>query len=218
MVLQYEQIKKQNAKGKKGGAPKEKEETKAKDSGPPIDAAQEDNGLDQEVAELKADTVQEEAEGRTEAVEDLPEGDRVPKADQKEKHARKPSVSVESRMRSESFRRASLTKSPLSPVANGPKSPTLPALNADGESMTEIYRKQASRVDELEKENRRLAKEAREAESRWRALESELEEIRESTSGNADIRSKASRVDALEEELSKLVSCINPVLKCSLSC
>lgn len=71
--------------------------------------------------------------------------------------------------------------------------------------MTEIYRKQAARVDELEKENRRLAKEARESEGRWRALESELDELRESSGSNAEVQSKANRVDSLEEELSKLV-------------
>ena len=204
-MLQYEQIKKQNAKSKKGGAVKKKEEAKVKDSANPADFAPDEDGIEQEATETTADTSRDEPEGQLESVEDLLEGDIAPRTDQKEKHARKPSVSVESRMRSESFRRSSVTKSPLSPAANGPKSPTLPALNPDGESMTEIYRKQALRVDELEKENRKLAKEAREAEGRWRALESELEDIRESSSGNADLRSKAIKVDALEEELSKLV-------------
>ena len=135
---------------------------------------------------------------------DHEDGDQV--GEETEKHTRQPSLSLESRIRSQSFRQATPIMSPSSPSATDPKSPNIPALNADGESMTEIYRKQAARVEELEKDNRRLAKEAKEGANRWRALETEVEELRESRSGDVDLRNKADKVGALEQEVAKLVS------------
>ena len=74
--------------------------------------------------------------------------------------------------------------------------------------MTDIYRKQAARLDELEKENRRLAKEASEAEGRWKGMEAELEELREASPEVAELRSRAQKADVMDEEISKLVGVI----------
>ena len=89
---------------------------------------------------------------------------------------RQPSMSLQSKMRSSSFRRMSVSQGPLSP--NGARSPELPVLSPDGDSVNSIYRKQAARLDELEKENKRLAKEAKENENKWKQTEEELEELR----------------------------------------
>ena len=76
--------------------------------------------------------------------------------------------------------------------------------------MTDIYRKQATRLDELEKENRRLAKEASEAEGRWKSLEAELEEMRESSLEVSELKSRAQKADAKDEEIINLVRKVYP--------
>ena len=71
--------------------------------------------------------------------------------------------------------------------------------------MTEIYRKQAARLDELERENKRLGKEVREADGRWKKTEEELEELREARSELAELKARAEKADAKNEEIEKLV-------------
>ena len=78
-------------------------------------------------------------------------------------------------------------------------------LSPDGDSVTEIYRKQAARLDELERENRRLVKDLSEAEGRWRSTEEELEELREASGEVAELKARAEKVDAKNEEIDKLV-------------
>ena len=121
-------------------------------------------------------------------------------------HNRQPSLSIQSKMRSSSFRRQSLSQGPLSPTANGSKSPDLPALTSEGDSINSIYRKQAARVDELERENRRLATEAQENEKRWRKMEDQLEELRETSGDVAQLKARAEKADAQIEEFNKVVS------------
>ena len=121
-------------------------------------------------------------------------------------HNRQASLSIQSRMRSSSFRRQSLSQGPLSPTANGSKSPDLPTLTPEGDSINSIYRKQAARVDELERENRRLAKEAQENEKRWRKTEDQLEELREASGDVAQLKARAGEADARIEEFNKVVS------------
>jgi hypothetical protein len=72
------------------------------------------------------------------------------------------SLSRQSKLRSSSFRQ-------------GPLSPTLP----EGETAADIYRKQVARIDDLEKENKRLAKEASDAERRYKKAEEELADLQE---------------------------------------
>jgi len=108
-------------------------------------------------------------------------------------------------MRSSSFRRTSIPSTPLSPTTNGSKPPNLPALNPDGDAVTEIYRKQAFRLDELERENKKLLKEVETAENRWQKTEEELEELRENSGQVAELKSRAEKADAKTEEVNKLV-------------
>ena len=131
---------------------------------------------------------------------DAPETPAQPSA-----HNRQPSLSIQSKMRSSSFRRQSLSQGPLSPAANGSKSPDLPALTPDGDTVNSIYRKQAARLDELEKENRRLAKEAQENEKRWRKTEYQLDELREASGDVAQLKARAEMADAQSEEFNKVV-------------
>ena len=125
-------------------------------------------------------------------------------------HNRQPSLSLQSKLRSSSFRRTSVSHGPLSPTTNGAKSPTLGISSPDGDTITDIYRKQAARLDELEKENRRLAKEASEAEGRWKSMEAELEELRESSPEVAELRSRAQKAAAKDEEINSLVCKVYP--------
>ncbi|MCJ1286848.1 hypothetical protein MMC26_006194 [Xylographa opegraphella] len=127
-----------------------------------------------------------------------------PETSSKPSHHRQPSLSLQSRMRSSSFRRTSIPQTPLSPTTNGSKQLGLPALSPDGDAVTEIYRKQAFRLDELEKENRKLLKEVEAAESRWRETEEELEELRENSGQVAALKDRAEKADAKTDEVNKL--------------
>ncbi|PBP20561.1 hypothetical protein BUE80_DR008687 [Diplocarpon rosae] len=81
---------------------------------------------------------------------------------------RQASLSIQSKMRSSSFRQSS----------GGPLSPGH-GFSPDGDTAPDIYRKQAARIEELEKENKRLAKEASDGERRLKKAEEELEDLRE---------------------------------------
>lgn len=96
-------------------------------------------------------------------------------ASNKSRHpGRQASVSIQSKLRSTSFRDA----------APGPTSPSVGTLQ---------------RVEDLERENRRLAQEAAEHESRWRNMEEELEELREDNVSN-----QGNEMDKLKTEIETL--------------
>jgi hypothetical protein len=107
-------------------------------------------------------------------------------------HGQQPSPSVKSKMRSSSFRASG---SPLSPGHS---------FSPDGDTAPDIYRKQAIRIEELEKENKRLAKEASDGEKRWKKAEEELEDIREAEGEST--KGKDTAPGASLAELEKLVS------------
>lgn len=86
------------------------------------------------------------------------------------------SISQQSKMRSSSFRSSS---GPLSPSHEFPP---------EENTAPDIYRKQAIRIEELEKENKRLAKEASDGERRWNKAEEDLADLREA---EGDLSSKA---------------------------
>ncbi|KAL8714483.1 MAG: hypothetical protein Q9225_006569 [Loekoesia sp. 1 TL-2023] len=193
----FEQLKKQKEKSKKSGDPKKKEDSsaakeepaEAPSTEPPAAASETSNADSQEAQRPAAD---EETEDSVKPSDISP----------KPLHNRQPSLSLQSRMRSTSFRRTSGTQLPTSPTINGSKSPIL---NPE-EDVTEIYRKQAARLDELEKDNKRLIKESRDAEARYTKAEEELEELREASSEIPSLKSKLSQSASLSEEVSKLKS------------
>ena len=153
------------------------------------------DGAEDEQASIESE--QKENTGEEKPPEDEPRDSTKPP------HNRQPSLSLQSKLRSSSFRRTSISQGPLSP--NGTKSPEIPVLTPDGDSVNSIYRKQAARLDELEKENRRLAKDLQESEKRWRHTEEELEELREGSGEVAELKSRAQKADAQVEEYQKLV-------------
>ncbi|RYP64966.1 hypothetical protein DL771_008535 [Monosporascus sp. 5C6A] len=102
-----------------------------------------------------------------------------------------PSLSQQSKLRSSSFRQ-------------GTVSPTGFALNSEGETAPEIYRKQVARIEDLEKENKRLAKEAADAEKQWRKAEEELAELREADVDGKKDNGSDSEVERLKSELAAL--------------
>ena len=142
---------------------------------------------------------------REESIKDPPSPQKDAEPSQRPLHGRQPSLSIQSKMRSSSFRQNSISQNPASPTLNASKAANLPPLSPDVDSVTEIYRKQAARLEELEKENKRLAKEARDAEGRWRKTEEELEELREASGQVAELKSRAATADAKVEEVNKLV-------------
>ncbi|KAH7325797.1 hypothetical protein B0I35DRAFT_457191 [Stachybotrys elegans] len=81
-----------------------------------------------------------------------------------------PSLAAQSKMRSTSFRAGIASGSAIVPP--GPFSP-------EGDTAPDIYRKHVAKIEELEKENKRLAKESADAEKRWKKAEEELADLRE---------------------------------------
>ena len=109
-------------------------------------------------------------------------------------------------MRSTSFRQS-----------NGPLLSPTAVLSPHGEDddtsgPDSIYRKQATRIEDLERENRRLMKEAETGEERWRRLEAELEEVRErnaeksSRKGSGAVGDSHEELDQLRSEIALLRS------------
>ncbi|KAI0452132.1 hypothetical protein F5B21DRAFT_484703 [Xylaria acuta] len=103
------------------------------------------------------------------------------------------SLSQQSKLRSSSFRQ-------------GPLSPTL---TPEGETAADIYRKQVARIEDLEKENKRLAKEASDAERRYKRAEEELADLQEADQDGSDhsqIEKLKAEIAALQRQNSQLQS------------
>ncbi|KAK5072881.1 hypothetical protein LTR64_000709 [Lithohypha guttulata] len=113
---------------------------------------------------------------------------------------RQPSVSMQSKMRSASFRQGA---APTSPAAD--------------EDFPDIYRKQMARIEELERENKRLAQEAEESRARWHRKEEELEELREKATeqkggdkDNEEVQKLRSEIDTLRRNSRHSISVPKP--------
>ncbi len=179
LELQVEQMKKQ--KQKKAGVKKEEKDPALEFSKGEATLEAQNESPAQDVDGTK------EEEGDDSKVPDETVSDLNPAS-----HQRQPSLSLQSKMRSSSFRAAS----------GGPLSPNYAPFSPDGDTAPDIYRKQALRIEELEKETKRLAKEASDGERRWRKAEEELEELREAED---DTTSKQDTSPKLSGELEKLV-------------
>ncbi|KAI1142585.1 hypothetical protein F5Y05DRAFT_371570 [Hypoxylon sp. FL0543] len=105
------------------------------------------------------------------------------------------SLPQQSKLRSSSFRA-------------GTVSPTGFPLSPEGETAPDIYRKQVARIEDLEKENKRLAKEASDAEKRWQKAEEELSDLREADRDGSDsqVEKLKSEIAALQRQNSQLQS------------
>ncbi|KAJ5280576.1 hypothetical protein N7478_005948 [Penicillium angulare] len=127
-------------------------------------------------------------------------------------HGRQPSLSIQSKMRSSSFRKTSVSQGSHSP-SPALKSPpgSLPPLTGDGDSVHEVFRKQSTRIEELEKENKWFEKELGDATTRWRKTEDQLEDLREANVDGAELREKlkeaeekVASIETLKEEIASL--------------
>lgn len=151
-------------------------------------------------AAAEASIAQEETTVEDEKKEEIPlevseskdEEEKVAELNSASRHGRSPSLSVQSKMRSSSFRQAS-----------GPLSPEI-AFSPNGDTAPDIYRKQALRIEDLEKENKKLSKEAVDAEKRWKKAEEELEDLREAEGESA--KGEKGTENGTSEEVEKLVS------------
>ncbi|KAL1592772.1 hypothetical protein SLS60_011188 [Paraconiothyrium brasiliense] len=182
----YEALKKKNAKKAGGGAAKKKDD-KAEAS----TAAETPDEKVEEPAAAEAAKAPE-ATSTSPGPADVEDDEPTELASTTPSHGRKPSMAVESRQRSASFYRA----------AGGPTSPT--ATTPGGGVSSDIYREQAQRIDELEKENKRLATEVEQGEARWKKGEEELEELREGRGEAALAAEKAKEAEKLKSEVESL--------------
>ncbi|EEP75392.1 predicted protein [Uncinocarpus reesii 1704] len=124
----------------------------------------------------------------------------------KSRHGRQPSLSIQSKMRSSSFRNSSISQAGLTPTGSGVKSPSLPPLSPDGNTAPELFRKQAMRLEELEKENKRLERDLETADARWKKSEEQLEDLREANSDTVELREKLVAAEKKAEEVEKLTA------------
>ncbi|KAF1833428.1 hypothetical protein BDW02DRAFT_640108 [Decorospora gaudefroyi] len=176
----YEQLKKQKAK-KAGGGKKKEDKAEAEAS---TEAATTEDKPEEVTPEPVEATSVSPAPGPAEDDDEPTE-----LAVAKPSHGRKPSVAVESRQRSESFYRSGAAGGPLSPGAG---------------VTSEVYREQAQKIEELDRENKRLASEIEENQSRWKKGEEELEELREGRGDVALAVEKGKEADKLKAEVESL--------------
>ncbi|KAK2753498.1 hypothetical protein FQN54_007888 [Arachnomyces sp. PD_36] len=209
------QKKKQKAKSKKseGAAGSSKAAATAEEpaeEGKPEEEKKEEG--DDSAEKQKGDVAEEPAESAAEpasepAVEASPESEVPPETATGTTHGRQPSLSVQSKMRSSSFRRSSISQSGNSQAAASHiKSPPLPPLTPDGETMPELFRKQAARLEELEKENKRLEKDMQDVEGRWKKSTEELDDLREANGEVVELKDRMERAEKKAAEVEKLKS------------
>lgn len=118
---------------------------------------------------------------------------------------RQPSLSLQSRMRSESFKRSlTSTHAGADSSAKSPnlKSPPLPTTGEEGDAVQDIYKRQKERIHALEEENKKLLSVRQEKE----ALEDEIQELREKQGETANL----DKNEASGEEVDKLVCRCTP--------
>ncbi|ELQ35170.1 hypothetical protein OOU_Y34scaffold00725g28 [Pyricularia oryzae Y34] len=110
------------------------------------------------------------------------------------------SEAEQSRARSTSFRKQSIS----SGVAGA--APPTPGLTSPDlrETAPDIYRKNMARIEELEKENKRLARESTEAEKRWQKAEEELADLREAEGDSGKKAGGSDEVEKLKSEVASL--------------
>lgn len=168
-------------KGKKTTSTK-KDDTKDEEETPDTATtnAEEQVGSSEQPTEDKPDKGDDVAVDNDKAVEDEKAEDGSPSST--------PSLAQQSKLRSTSFRAGA-----AGPASPGPFSP-------DGDTAPDIYRKQVSRIEELEKDNKKLSKDYTDSEKRWKKAEDELAVLRE---GDGDSSSKGKSNDEAEKLVSR---------------
>lgn len=193
-IQQIEALKKQKAR-KAGSKKEETSETVAESS----------KTEDAPTTELETVEIPNEEPAPTEAETTQPEEEKG--QDAPPPLERTPSLSLQSKMRSSSFRQSGGSGPTQSPSVS-----TAPGFGPDSDTASSIYLKQATRIEELEKENKRLAKEASDGEKRYKKAEEELEVIREAEAETATPARKGSGADEVEKLVSFLIHVCNSVI------
>lgn len=153
---------------------------KEADTKPDSDAAAASEPVEPDVTGAKDDDIAVDEDGHDTIVH-------RPKTGRQESHE-----AADSRLRSESFRRGE--------VNNGPLSPSI-----EGDAVQDIYRKQVARIEQLERDNKRLQKELDERQKALATSEKEVEELQDAQGDVTSLKAKAAKVDDTTEELKKLV-------------
>ncbi|KAI9695747.1 MAG: hypothetical protein M1820_008419 [Bogoriella megaspora] len=186
----FEQLKKQKAK--KGASASKKKEEKA-EADPTI--LEDVKGDDATLVDASG-AISPGVTADNEVAKDAEESDQLTSEPTTPGLERGSSASAKSRMRSESFRQGSSTAVPQAKSAGG---------NVDPETeVQDIYRKQAQRIEELEKENRRLQDEAKDASKKIGEREEELEELREGSGEARMLKDRAEEIDKMRSEINSL--------------
>ncbi|KAK3673394.1 hypothetical protein LTR78_006627 [Recurvomyces mirabilis] len=167
----FEQLKKEQAKKTKKTGKKKSDKEAAGDAKPDdvVGSAQVEDAGDATTTVDDKTTVADDAQADGE--EDVSE---------KSELERQPSLPIQSKQRSESFRQGGA----------GP-----------GAEVQDLYKKQAARIEELEKESKAYREQQEEGATRLAKVEEELESVREEGSDAAELRSKAKEADKLKDEL-----------------
>lgn len=71
--------------------------------------------------------------------------------------------------------------------------------------MHEVFRKQSTKIEELEKENKRLEKEIADATIRWRKTEEQVEDLREASVDSVELREKLKQAEEKVVDVESLV-------------
>ncbi|PGH23058.1 hypothetical protein AJ80_02831 [Polytolypa hystricis UAMH7299] len=168
----------------------------------PVVAEQEDaEGKQKDEAPEEQDADEEEESGQP-GNEWLEQQQQIPT---RGAHGRQPSLSLQSKIRSSSFRRtAADTQQQPSFPSSSIKSPPLPPLSPDGDAVPEVFRKQALRLEELEKETKRLERELEDVEARRKKSEEALEDFRDASGDVVELKERLERAERKGEEVEKL--------------
>lgn len=151
-------------------------------------------------------TTEEPGESTTAIDDETPEapktagGDASTEDGERAMPASQPSASLQSKQRSESFRQGSAGI--LSPVATDLKNGSGPM--SPGPEVQELYKKQAARIEGLERENSLFREQQEEGVARLAKAEEELQGLREGSSDMAELRSKAKDTDRISTELASV--------------
>ena len=68
-----------------------------------------------------------------------------------------------------------------------------------------MFRKQSTKIEELEKENKRLEKQFTDATTRWRKTEEQVEDLREASVDSAELREKLKEAEEKAASVESLV-------------
>lgn len=168
-------MKKQKAKENKKGGSKKKAD-KAADDAAAAEPSTEEAAPTDDTTPAAAEDAEQQGEDKDKDTADPAEA------------SQEPSESQQSRQRSKSFKTGDAGTSSTSPSAE----------------VQELYRKQAARIEELEKENKEFKGSQDDGAARLAKAEEELESLRESTSDVAELRSKAKDSEKTSTELASV--------------